>query len=79
MRVTLVDPDNPSSGEVRRVDLPMEEAGGLIELNGRTWRVWTGIERLFENMRAPEGRRMFPPEGAPSIPLMFGVAAVRPN
>ena len=35
--------------------------------------------RLFENMREEPGRRMFPPEGVPGVPLMFGVAAVKPE
>lgn len=35
--------------------------------------------KLFENMREQEGRRMFPPEHLPSVPLMFGLAAVKPH
>ncbi len=33
--------------------------------------------RLFDNMREEAGRRMFPPTGAPAVPLMFGLVAVR--
>ena len=33
--------------------------------------------RLFEGMRELPGRRMYPPEGMPSLPLMFGLAARR--
>ena len=35
--------------------------------------------RLFENMREETGRRMFPPEGVPSVPLMFGLVAAKPG
>lgn len=34
--------------------------------------------RLFEGMCAGPGKRMYPPEGTPALPLMFGVAAQRP-
>ncbi|MBU0716744.1 MAG: class I SAM-dependent methyltransferase [Planctomycetes bacterium] len=33
--------------------------------------------RLFDNMREEAGRRMFPPPDAPSVPLMFGLVAVK--
>ncbi len=32
-------------------------------------------ERPFANMRAVEGRRLFPPSHIPSLPLMYGIAA----
>jgi SAM-dependent methyltransferase len=32
-------------------------------------------EQPFSGMRAGAGRRMYPPEGAPAIPLMYGLAA----
>ncbi|MBX0327220.1 class I SAM-dependent methyltransferase [Oscillochloris sp. ZM17-4] len=32
-------------------------------------------ERPFDAMRPGEGRRMYPPEGAPDVPLMYGLAA----
>lgn len=32
-------------------------------------------ERNFAGMREKSGRRMFPPEGVPSVPLMYGVSA----
>jgi SAM-dependent methyltransferase len=32
-------------------------------------------ERPFADMRAGEGRRMFPPDGVPAIPLMYGLVA----
>ena len=31
--------------------------------------------RLFEGMRERPGQRMYPPEGTPALPLMFGVVA----
>jgi SAM-dependent methyltransferase len=34
--------------------------------------------RLFAGMREGPGKRMYPPEGTPSLPLMFGVVAQRP-
>lgn len=34
-------------------------------------------ERNFAGMRELPGRRMFPPEGIPSVPLMYGVSAER--
>ena len=33
--------------------------------------------QLFEGMREGEGNRMYPPEGTPSLPLMFGLVARR--
>lgn len=35
--------------------------------------------RLFENMREHPGRRMFPPENLPNVPLMFGLVAAKPR
>ena len=35
-------------------------------------------ERQFAGMREMEGRRMFPPEGVPNIPLMYGIRAEKP-
>jgi SAM-dependent methyltransferase len=35
--------------------------------------------KLFDNMREEAGRRMFPPDNVPSVPLMFGLAAVKPG
>ena len=35
--------------------------------------------KLFDNMREKDGRRMYPPEHLPSIPLMFGLSAVKPG
>jgi SAM-dependent methyltransferase len=32
-------------------------------------------ERPFNNMRAGEDRRMYPPDGVPAIPLMYGLVA----
>ncbi|MGI8912114.1 MAG: class I SAM-dependent methyltransferase [Rubrobacteraceae bacterium] len=32
-------------------------------------------ERHFAGMRELEGRRMFPPEGVPAVPLMYGIRA----
>jgi SAM-dependent methyltransferase len=32
-------------------------------------------ERPFSGMRAGEGRRVYPPDGAPAVPLMYGLAA----
>ncbi|MEI7768966.1 MAG: methyltransferase domain-containing protein [Chloroflexales bacterium] len=32
-------------------------------------------ERPFARMRAGEGRRVYPPEGAPAVPLMYSLAA----
>lgn len=32
---------------------------------------------LFEGMREEAGRRMYPPDGAPAFPLMFGLVAVK--
>ena len=34
--------------------------------------------RLCENMREQPGRRMYPPASLPSLPLMFGLTAVKP-
>lgn len=34
-------------------------------------------ERPFPDMRAGEGRRAYPPPGAPAVPLMYGLAAER--
>ncbi|MGI8648943.1 MAG: class I SAM-dependent methyltransferase [Rubrobacter sp.] len=34
-------------------------------------------EKNFSGMRETPGRRMLPPEGSPSVPLMYGVSAVR--
>ncbi len=34
--------------------------------------------RLFEGMREEPGKRMYPPEGTPSLPLMLGVVARHP-
>jgi SAM-dependent methyltransferase len=34
-------------------------------------------ERPFANMRPGENRRLYPPEGAPAVPLMYGLAAER--
>jgi hypothetical protein len=34
-------------------------------------------ERPFANMREDHQRRMFPPANVPSIPLMYGVVAVK--
>ncbi len=34
---------------------------------------------LFENMREEPGRRMYPPDDVPCVPLMFGLVAVRPE
>lgn len=34
--------------------------------------------RLFDAMREGPGKRMYPPEGTPSLPLMFAVAARHP-
>ena len=34
--------------------------------------------QLFDNMREEAGQRMFPPDNLPSLPLMFGLAAVKP-
>jgi SAM-dependent methyltransferase len=36
-------------------------------------------ERLFPNMRELHGRRMAPPVGIPSVPLMYGIAARKPG
>lgn len=33
--------------------------------------------RLCENMREESGRRMYPPANLPSLPLMFGLTAVK--
>jgi SAM-dependent methyltransferase len=35
--------------------------------------------KLFDNMREQADRRIFPPDHLPSIPMMFAVAAVKPN
>ncbi len=35
--------------------------------------------KLFENMREEKGRRMYPPENLPSIPMMFGLVATMPE
>ena len=35
--------------------------------------------KLFENMREEADRRVFPPDNVPSLPLMFGLAAVKPD
>jgi SAM-dependent methyltransferase len=35
--------------------------------------------QLFEDMREEAGRRMFPPEGMPSMPLMYGLVARKRN
>ena len=34
-------------------------------------------ERHFAGMRELSGRRMFPPEGVPAVPLMYGISAER--
>ena len=34
--------------------------------------------RLCENMREQPGRRMYPHDNLPSLPLMFGLTAVKP-
>jgi hypothetical protein len=39
---------------------------------------FNGVQ-LFENMREQPGRRMFPPDNLPSMPLMFGLVAVKPE
>lgn len=36
---------------------------------------WKG----FERMREGEGRRVYPPEGIPSIPMMYAIAARAPG
>ena len=33
--------------------------------------------RLIETLEERPGRRMYPPEGVPSLPLMFGLVAVK--
>jgi len=35
--------------------------------------------KLFDNMLERAGRRMFPPANLPSVPLMFGLVAVKPD
>lgn len=35
--------------------------------------------KLFDDMRETPGRRMMPPEGFPSVPLMFAIAARKPK
>jgi SAM-dependent methyltransferase len=36
-------------------------------------------ERFFARMRELPGRRMFPPEGVPAVPLMYGLSAEKLN
>lgn len=36
-------------------------------------------ERQFSGMRELGGRRMFPPEGTPRVPLMYGLAVEKPS
>ncbi len=50
---------------------------GLSIAQFREYAYSNGV-RLFENMREESGRRMFPPDDAPSVPLMFGLVAVKP-
>jgi len=38
-----------------------------------------GAKLCFDTMREDAGRRMFPPDHLPSIPLMFGLVAVKPD
>ncbi len=38
---------------------------------------YTNGEKSFDGMREGAGKRMYPPEGTPSLPLMFGLAARR--
>lgn len=40
---------------------------------------YSNAAKLLGNMREEAGRRMFPPENLPSIPLMFGIVAVKPD
>ena len=35
--------------------------------------------KLFDNMREEAGRRMLPPDDVPTLPLMFGLVAVKPD
>ena len=35
--------------------------------------------KLFDNMREAPGRRMFPPDEVPGVPLMFGLVAIKPT
>jgi SAM-dependent methyltransferase len=35
--------------------------------------------KLFDNMREQPGRRMYPPDSLPSLPLMYGITALKPN
>lgn len=39
---------------------------------------YSNAAQLFENMREEQGRRMFPPDNVPSIPLMYGLVAAKP-
>ena len=39
---------------------------------------YSNAAQLYENMREEPGRRMYPPESVPSIPLMYGLVAVKP-
>lgn len=49
-------------------------AAGLRILTLREYGYVNG-ERPFASMRPGAGRRMYPPEGAPVVPLMYGLAA----
>ncbi|UCE59642.1 MAG: class I SAM-dependent methyltransferase [Phycisphaerales bacterium] len=40
---------------------------------------YTNAVKFFENMREDKGRRMYPPDNIPSIPMMFGLAATMPE
>jgi SAM-dependent methyltransferase len=52
-------------------------AGAGLRLLALREHCYVNGERPFENMRAGAGRRVYPPAGAPAVPLMYGVAAER--
>ncbi len=50
-------------------------AGAGLRLTALEEYPYSNGERHFAGMREGPGRRMFPPEGVPSVPLMYGISA----
>lgn len=54
-------------------------AGAGLVLDALHEYPYTNGERPFARMRAEGGRRMFPPDDIPALPLMYGLAAHKPG
>lgn len=76
----IADFQNPHPGHewqwgIGEVVTALIDAGLILETL-REYPYFNG-ERQFERMREGEGKRMYPPEGTPNLPLMFGLSARR--